>query len=266
LQATKSALKAIIFNRIGDFGYVSGICLLFFLFRTLDFNIVFALIPYYANFIYTVDIINISLTYTDIICLFLFLGTVGKSAQLGLHLWLPEAMEGPTPVSALIHAATLVTAGIFLLIRCSFIFEYSKFALFIVLVIGGITSLLGASTALLQNDIKKIIAFSTTSQLGYMAFSCGISTYNVAFFHLINHAFFKSLLFLSAGSIIHAMSNDQDLRKFGGLIKFLPFTYGVMVIGFLALCGFPFLSGFYSKEIIIETSYSFYSFSCNLTY
>jgi NADH-ubiquinone oxidoreductase chain 5 len=175
-------------------------------------------------------------------------------------------MEGPTPVSALIHAATLVTAGIFLLIRCSFIFEYSRLGLFIVLIIGGLTSLFGASTALLQNDIKKIIAFSTTSQLGYMAFSCGISTYNIAFFHLINHAFFKSLLFLSAGSIIHAMSNDQDLRKFGGLITFLPFTYGVMVIGFLALCGFPFLSGFYSKEIIIETSYSFYSFSCNLTY
>jgi len=175
-------------------------------------------------------------------------------------------MEGPTPVSALIHAATLVTAGIFLLIRCSFLFEYSTIALFVILIIGGITSLFGASTALLQNDIKKIIAFSTTSQLGYMAFSCGLSSYNLAFFHLINHAFFKSLLFLSAGSVIHAVSNDQDLRKFGGLVVYLPFTYGVMLIGVLALCGFPFLSGFYSKEIIIEASFASYSISCNLIY
>jgi NADH-ubiquinone oxidoreductase chain 5 len=175
-------------------------------------------------------------------------------------------MEGPTPVSALIHAATLVTAGIFLLIRCSFIFEYSNISLFVILIIGGITALFGASTALMQNDIKKIIAFSTTSQLGYMAFSCGFSAYNVSFFHLFNHAFFKSLLFLAAGSVIHALSNDQDLRKFGGLVPFLPFTYSVMLVGFLALCGFPFLSGFYSKEIIIETSFANYSFSCYITY
>jgi NADH:ubiquinone oxidoreductase subunit 5 (subunit L)/multisubunit Na+/H+ antiporter MnhA subunit len=185
-----------------------------------------------------------SMSILDLICLFLFLGVVGKSAQLGLHVWLPEAMEGPTPVSALIHAATLVTAGVFLMIRCSLLFEYADTTLFIVLLVGGLTAIFGASVACLQNDIKKIIAFSTTSQLGYMVYCCGISQYNISLFHLYNHAFFKSLLFLSAGSIIHAMSNEQDLRRYGGLYSYLPFTYICMLVGFLALAGFPFLSGF----------------------
>jgi NADH:ubiquinone oxidoreductase subunit 5 (subunit L)/multisubunit Na+/H+ antiporter MnhA subunit len=170
-------------------------------------------------------------------------------------------MEGPTPVSALIHAATLVTAGVFLLIRCSFIFEYSDLTLFIILVLGGLTALFGAVTALMQNDIKKVVAFSTTSQLGYMVFCCGFSGYNIALFHLVNHAFFKSLLFLASGVLIHGLFNDQDLRNYGGLIKLVPFTYSIMFIGFLSLSGFPFLSGFYSKEIIIESSFTVFSIS-----
>lgn len=172
-------------------------------------------------------------------------------------------MEGPTPVSALIHAATLVTAGVFLIIRSSFLFEYAPNALFFILLIGGITSILGASISFLQNDIKKIIAFSTTSQLGYMVFCCGLSLYNVSFFHLLNHAFFKSLLFLSAGSIIHSMAGEQDLRRYGSLFLFIPFTYISMLIGFLALSGFPFFSGFYSKDLILEgtfVSFEIYTF------
>jgi len=175
-------------------------------------------------------------------------------------------MEGPTPVSALIHAATLVTAGVFLLIRCSFIFEFSKPTLFFVVIIGGITSLMGSSIAFFQNDIKKIIAFSTTSQIGYMVFCCGLSGYHVAMFHLFNHAFFKSLLFLSAGSIIHSLYNDQDLRKYGGLSRILPFTYLSTLLGFISLSSFPFLSGFYSKEICIEYAFSLYTLHGNFLY
>jgi len=239
--------------------------LVFFYFRSFDFEVVFPLAAFFSIKPYLV-LFTFQFSVIDIICLFLFLGVVGKSAQFGLHGWLPEAMEGPTPVSALIHAATLVTAGVFLLVRCSFLFELSKITLFVILLLGGITAIFGASTAFFQNDIKKIIAFSTTSQLGYMVFSCGLSGYDVAMFHLINHAFFKSLLFLSAGSVIHAAFNDQDLRKYGNFTKLLPFSYICMLIGFLGLSGFPFFSGFYSKEVCLEYSFSAFYISGNFLY
>ena len=195
---------------------------------------------------------NIEVHALTCICILLFIGAVGKSAQLGLHTWLPDAMEGPTPVSALIHAATMVTAGIFLIIRCSPIFEYSENALSIVTFVGALTAFFAASIGVFQNDLKKVIAYSTCSQLGYMVFICGLSGYNIAMFHLFNHAFFKALLFLSAGSIIHAVADEQDMRKMGGLLNLLPFTYSMMLIGSLSLMGFPFLTGFYSKDLILE--------------
>jgi NADH-ubiquinone oxidoreductase chain 5 len=193
------------------------------------------------------------------ICIFLFIGSIGKSAQIGLHVWLPDAMEGPTPVSALIHAATLVTAGVYLIIRCSPIFEFASLTLVFIMIIGGITSFFAATIAIVQYDIKKIIAYSTCSQLGYMVFICGLSEYNVSLFHLINHAFFKALLFLTAGSIIHAMCGEQDLRQFGSLINILPYSYSMMLIGCFALAGIPFLSGFYSKDLILEMTIVNYS-------
>ena len=180
---------------------------------------------------------------------------MGKSAQFLLHTWLPDAMEGPTPVSALIHAATMVTAGVFLVVRCSPMFEYSQIALNLVTIIGMITAIFAASVALVQNDIKKIVAYSTCSQLGYMFFAAGVGAYHVAMFHLFTHAFFKALLFLGAGSVIHAFKDEQDIRNMGGVRKQLPFTYFLMLIGTLALTGFPFLSGFYSKDAIIEFAY-----------
>jgi NADH-ubiquinone oxidoreductase chain 5 len=196
------------------------------------------------------------ITYIDAICLFLFLGAMGKSAQFGLHTWLPDAMEGPTPVSALIHAATMVTAGIFLIVRCSSLFELSPYVLNFIVFIGSLTAFFASTVGLFQNDIKKIIAYSTCSQLGYMIFACGLSSYDVAMFHLSNHAFFKALLFLAAGSVIHGVFDEQDLRKLGGLQTRLPFTYAVMVIGSLSLVGFPFMSGFYSKDCILELAFA----------
>ena len=195
------------------------------------------------------------------ICLLLFVGAVGKSAQIGLHTWLPDAMEGPTPVSALIHAATMVTAGVFLIARCSPLFEYAPNALVVITFMGAMTAFFAATTGILQNDLKRVIAYSTCSQLGYMVFACGISNYAVSIFHLMNHAFFKALLFLSAGSVIHAMSDEQDMRKMGGLSQILPFTYAMMLIGSLALIGFPFLTGFYSKDVILELAYTKYTVS-----
>lgn len=241
-------------NRIGDFGLLLGILLLFYFMRTVDFSVVFALAPYFM--LKTFLFFGFKLEILTFICIFLFIGSIGKSAQIGLHTWLPSAMEGPTPVSALIHAATMVTAGVFLVIRCSPLFEYAPKSLLFVLIIGVVTALFAATIGLVQNDLKKIIAFSTTSQLGYMVFVCGLSSYDISFFHLINHAFFKALLFLSAGSIIHAVSGEQDMRKLGGLSKLLPFTYSMMLIGSLALAGFPFLSGYYSKDLILEVAYS----------
>jgi len=191
---------------------------------------------------------------------------MGKSAQLGLHIWLPDAMEGPTPVSALIHSATMVTAGVFLIVRCSFIFEFSPLALTIIILIGSLTAFGAATIGLFQNDIKKVIAYSTCSQLGYMIFACGLSSYHAAFFHLFTHAYFKAMLFLTAGSIIHATNDEQDMRKMGGLQKLLPLCYVFMLIGSLSLMGIPFLSGFYSKDLILELAYSKYTVIAHTAY
>jgi len=264
VQANKSALKALIINRIGDFGFLCGSLLLFYFFRSFDFAIVFVLAPYFNKVMFS--FLCFKLKCLDIIGFFLFLGSMGKSAQIGLHTWLPDAMEGPTPVSALIHAATLVTAGVFLIIRCSPFFEFTQTTLTFIMFIGGITAFFSATIAITQDDIKKVIAYSTCSQLGYMIFSCGLSEYNLSMFHLINHAFFKALLFLSAGSVIHSMSGEQDIRRFGRLIKFIPFTYSMMLLGFLALAGFPFLSGFYSKDLILEISFSKHSVESIFSY
>jgi NADH-ubiquinone oxidoreductase chain 5 len=264
LQANKAAIKAMIVNRIGDIGLALAIFFLFNIFKSVDFAVVFCLIPHFF------DSNVFFLTFNSNIVIFssalLFLAAIGKSAQLGLHTWLPDAMEGPTPVSALIHAATMVTAGVFLIIRCSPIFEFSPQVLFIVVIVGSMTCFFAGTVGLVQNDAKKIIAYSTCSQLGYMFFACGLSNYSVGFFHLFNHAFFKALLFLSAGSIIHALNNEQDLRKMGGLLKLLPLTYSVFVIGSLALMGTPFLAGFYSKDIILETAFVKYSLIGNFAF
>lgn len=256
IQANKSAMKAMIMNKIGDISIIFVMLFCFYYLKTLEYAVIFNIIPLIKN----IDILlfNTEFNIVNIICLFIFIGAVGKSAQLGLHTWLPDAMEGPTPVSALIHAATMVTAGVFLIIRCSPIFEYSPKILLIVLFVGGFTAFFAAMIGAFQNDLKKVIAYSTCSQLGYMVYACGLSNYYLSLFHLFNHAFFKALLFLSAGSIIHAMGDEQDMRKFGGLVKILPITYIMIFIASLALIGFPFLSGFYSKDIIIELAYSKY--------
>ena len=257
IQANKSALKALIVNRVGDCGLLFGICILFYYFRSVDFNIVFSLAPFFEN--KTMFFFNFEFNIITLACLSLFVGAVGKSAQLGLHTWLPDAMEGPTPVSALIHAATMVTAGVFIIIRCSPLFEYSSTALLVISIFGALTTFFAATIGIVQNDIKKIIAYSTCSQLGYMIFTCGLSNYQLSLFHLVNHAFFKALLFLGAGAVIHSLSNEQDLRRMGGLRQLLPFTYSMLLIGSLALAGFPFLTGFYSKDIILEISYAHFS-------
>ncbi len=262
LQANKAAIKAVIVNRVGDFGLVLGVLGIFYLFKTVNYSTLFALVPYVANNSdLTLNILGFNFNILTYICIFLFIGSVGKSAQIGLHTWLPDAMEGPTPVSALIHAATMVTAGVFLLARCSPLFEYSPDALLVVTFMGAMTAFFAATTALVQNDLKRVIAYSTCSQLGYMVFACGISNYSVSVFHLANHAFFKALLFLSAGSVIHALADEQDMRKMGGVIKLVPYTYAMMFIGSLSLMGFPFLTGFYSKDAILELAYG--SFSVN---
>jgi len=230
---------------------------IYVVFNSLDYDVVFSLVPLALD--QKLVIGHFQVNVIDLICIFLFLGAMGKSAQIGLHTWLPDAMEGPTPVSALIHAATMVTAGVFLVIRCSYIFEYSPLALNFVAIVGAMTAFFAATTGLFQNDMKRVIAYSTCSQLGYMVFACGLSSYEVGIFHLYNHAFFKALLFLGAGSVIHAMSDEQDMRKMGGLKNLIPFTYSIMMIGSLALIGFPFLAGFYSKDVILEVSASTYT-------
>mgnify|MGYP001172019971 CR=1 FL=1 len=251
--ANNAAIKAFIVNRIGDFGLAIGIFLIFFFFDTINFEDTFQIVAQYSE--RKLIFFGFEINLITLICVFLFIGAMGKSAQFLLHTWLPDAMEGPTPVSALIHAATMVTAGVFLVVRCSPIFEYSQVALNLVTIIGMITALFAASVALVQNDIKKIVAYSTCSQLGYMFFAAGVGAYHVAMFHLFTHAFFKALLFLGAGSVIHAFGDEQDIRKMGGIRKRLPFTYFFMLIGTLALTGFPLLSGFYSKDAIIEFAY-----------
>lgn len=258
IQANKAAIKAVLFNRVGDFFLLFAMFIIYYVFNSLDYDIIFSTVGLLAhkNLIIT-DYLQINCL--DLICFSLFIGAIGKSAQLGLHTWLPDAMEGPTPVSALIHAATMVTAGVFLLIRGSFLFEHAPNVLFFISIVGAITAVFAATSGLFQNDIKRIIAYSTCSQLGYMVFACGLSNYQVGFFHLSNHAFFKALLFLGAGSIIHAIADEQDIRKMGGFKNLLPFAYAIFLIGSLALIGFPFLSGFYSKDIILENAYAHYN-------
>ena len=251
--ANNAAIKAFIVNRVGDFGLAIGIFIIFLIFGTLNFEEVFLLVPEFTKT--NLGIFGGEYNVITLICVFLFIGAMGKSAQFLLHTWLPDAMEGPTPVSALIHAATMVTAGVFLVVRCSPIFEYSQFAMNLVAITGMITALFAASVALVQNDIKKIIAYSTCSQLGYMFFAAGVGAYHIAMFHLFTHAFFKALLFLGAGSVIHAFHEEQDISKMGGVWKKIPYTMILMLIGTLALTGFPFLSGFYSKDAIIEFAY-----------
>nr|YP_010726704.1 NADH dehydrogenase subunit 5 [Cystoclonium purpureum f. stellatum]WDY85191.1 NADH dehydrogenase subunit 5 [Cystoclonium purpureum f. stellatum] len=254
LAANQSAIKALVINRIGDFGLSLGIITIFWVFQSIDYSIIFSTTPIFENFYFYFLFFRChSLT---LIGIFLFIGAMGKSAQLGLHTWLPDAMEGPTPVSALIHAATMVTAGVFLMIRFSPLLEFSPGILFILVIIGSLTAFFAGMTGIFQNDLKKVIAYSTCSQLGYMIFTCGLSCYDVSLFHLTNHAFFKALLFLSAGSVIHSLSNEQDMRRMGSLISFLPLTYSLMLIGSLALVGFPYLTGFYSKDFILELTQS----------
>lgn len=254
IQANKAAILALNMNRVGDMGLSIGFFSIFALFGSLDYATVFSIAPYMNE------------TAITIIALLLLTGAMAKSSQIGLHSWLPGSMEGPTPVSALIHAATLVTAGLYLLLRSSPILEYSPTALLIITLVGTTTAFFAATCGLVQNDLKRIIAFSTISQLGYMVMAIGLSQYNVALMHVVNHAFFKALLFLGAGAVIHSFADQQDVRRMGGLIKFLPFTYTVMLVGSLSLLATPFLTGFYSKDLIIELAFGAYSFSGTYAY
>jgi len=264
IQANKAAIKAMVLNRIGDFGLVLGILIIFVEYKAVDYATVFAVTPILVG--NSFSFLGFDFDLITIICFFLFVGAVGKSAQLGLHTWLPDAMEGPTPVSALIHAATMVTAGVFLIARTSPLYEYTADMLSVVTFAGACTAFYAATIGLMQNDLKRVIAYSTCSQLGYMVFACGLSNYSVGVFHLVNHAFFKALLFLGAGSVIHAVADEQDMRKMGGLKNLVPFTYSLMVIGSLALIGFPFLTGFYSKDVILEVAYGKYTVEGHFSY
>ena len=264
VQANKAAIKAMIINRIGDFCLIIAILILYVNFKSVDYATVAALAPFFKT--QTVNFLNIDFNILSLVCVFLFLGAVGKSAQLGLHTWLPDAMEGPTPVSALIHAATLVTAGVFLIARSSFLYELAPNSLQFITILGAATAFFASSVGLLQNDLKRVIAYSTCSQLGYMVFACGLSDYAVGIFHLANHAVFKALLFLGAGMVIHAVNDEQDMRKMGGLKNFVPFTYSVMTIASLALIGFPFLAGFYSKDLILELAYGKFTAFSHFSY
>ncbi|MFC4270414.1 NADH-quinone oxidoreductase subunit L [Sneathiella chungangensis] len=252
--ANAAAIKAFVVNRVGDFGFALGIMGIYFVFNSVSFDEVFAAAPSQAG--QTFEFLGYQVDILTTLCLLLFVGAMGKSAQIGLHTWLPDAMEGPTPVSALIHAATMVTAGVFMVARCSPIFEYSPEALMVVTVVGATTCFFAATIGLVQNDIKRVIAYSTCSQLGYMFFALGIGAYPAAIFHLFTHAFFKALLFLSAGSVIHAVSDEQDMRKMGGLWKHIKVTYAMMWIGSLALAGIPLFAGYYSKDLIIESAFA----------
>ncbi|MEO8005287.1 MAG: NADH-quinone oxidoreductase subunit L, partial [Betaproteobacteria bacterium] len=243
-------LKAFMVNRVGDLGFLLGIALIFAHFGTLDYAQVFAKAPGMTN--ETVNAAFATWPLITTICILLFIGAMGKSAQFPLHVWLPDSMEGPTPISALIHAATMVTAGIFMVSRMSHLFEMSEVALSFIMVIGGITALFMALVAIVQTDIKRVVAYSTLSQLGYMTVALGASAYTAGMFHLVTHAFFKALLFLGAGSVIIAMHHEQDMRKMGGLRKYMPITYATMMIGAIASAGIPGLSGFFSKDAIIE--------------
>lgn len=254
IQANKSAIKALVVNRVGDMFLSVAFFALLFTVGNFDYSTVFSVAPF------------INETVVVLIGLLLLLAAMGKSAQLGLHTWLPDAMEGPTPVSALIHAATLVTAGVYLLMRSSPLIEYGPTTLIVITWVGALTAFFAASTGLLQNDLKRVIAYSTCSQMGYLFIACGLSQYNVALFHLVNHAFFKALLFLAAGAVLHATYDQQDQRRLGGLIGFLPFTYVAILIGSLSLMAVPWMTGFYSKDLILEVAYGQYQFSGHVAY
>jgi NADH-quinone oxidoreductase subunit L len=270
-NASNAAMKAFIVNRVGDVGFILGICTVFSIFHTFDFDAIFTEIPkiLQSSKLHS-SFLGWSFDSFNLIAFLFFIGAMGKSAQIGLHVWLPDAMEGPTPVSALIHAATMVTAGVFMVVRLSPIYELAPFARECMCVIGGVTAIFAATVALTQTDIKRVIAYSTCSQLGYMMFACGCSAYSAAFFHLVTHAFFKALLFLGAGSVIHAMSDEQNMEKMGGIYRLIPFTYVMMWIGTLALAGVPFFAGYFSKDAIIEAAYAsgtvsgFFAFMCGL--
>lgn len=252
--ANAAAIKAFVVNRVGDFGFALGIFLVFVLTNSVNFDQVFAAAPGLAG--KSIHVFGINTDAMTITCLLLFMGAMGKSAQFLLHTWLPDAMEGPTPVSALIHAATMVTAGVFMVARLSPLFEQAPAALSFVIIIGGTTAFFAATIGLVQNDIKRVIAYSTCSQLGYMFVALGVGGYSIGIFHLFTHAFFKALLFLGAGSVIVAMHHEQDMRNMGGLWRKIPFTFAMMTIGTLALTGFPFTSGYFSKDAIIEAAFA----------
>jgi len=253
-SANAAAIKAFVVNRVGDFGFALGIFLVFWTFGTISFDPIFAGVPGQASA--TTKFLGYEIHTLTLACCLLFMGAMGKSAQFLLHTWLPDAMEGPTPVSALIHAATMVTAGVFMVARLSPLFEYAPFAQSVVIIVGATTAFFAATVGLVQNDIKRVIAYSTCSQLGYMFVALGVGAYSAGIYHLFTHAFFKALLFLGAGSVIHAMHHEQDIRKMGGLWSKIPFTGAMMLIGTLALTGFPFTAGFFSKDAIIEAAYA----------
>jgi NADH-quinone oxidoreductase subunit L len=251
-EANAAAIKAFLVNRVGDFGFSLGIFAVFYLTGAIDFDTIFAQAPGLVG--KSFHFLSWDFDALTVVCLLLFMGAMGKSAQFLLHTWLPDAMEGPTPVSALIHAATMVTAGVFMVARLSPLFELSPTAAAFVTFIGATTAMFAATVGLVQNDIKRIVAYSTCSQLGYMFVAMGVGAYSVGMFHLFTHAFFKALLFLGSGSVIIAMHHEQDIRHMGGLWRKIPFTYGVMIIGTLALTGFPFTAGYFSKDAIIEAA------------
>ncbi|MGE0754559.1 MAG: NADH-quinone oxidoreductase subunit L [Alphaproteobacteria bacterium] len=253
-EANAASIKAFLVNRVGDFGFALGIFAAFVVFGTVQYDAMFEAAP--MAFKMTTPFLGYNIDALTLICILLFIGAMGKSAQLGLHTWLPDAMEGPTPVSALIHAATMVTAGVFMVARCSPLFEQSDTALMVVTLVGAATAFFAATVGLVQNDIKRVIAYSTCSQLGYMFFACGVGAYAAAIFHLMTHAFFKALLFLGAGSVIHGMSDEQDMRRMGGIWRQMPVTYAFMWIGSLALAGIPFFAGYYSKDMILEAAFA----------
>ncbi|MDQ6952011.1 MAG: NADH-quinone oxidoreductase subunit L [Mariprofundaceae bacterium] len=250
--ANYAALKAFIVNRVGDFGFAVGILAVWYYFGTVDYREVFAMVSTFVAEGHVLHFLGWEMDAITFICLALFIGAMGKSGQVPLHVWLPDSMEGPTPISALIHAATMVTAGVFMVARLSPMFEYSETALAAVILVGAITAWMCATIGLVQNDIKRVIAYSTCSQLGYMFVACGVSAYSAGIFHLMTHAYFKSLLFLAAGSVIHAVLAEQDIRKMGQLRKYMPITYITMFIAALALAGIPPFAGFWSKDLIIE--------------
>jgi NADH-quinone oxidoreductase subunit L len=253
-SANAAAIKAFIVNRVGDFGFALGIFATFTIFNTVQYDTIFASAPDQVG--KTMHFLWMQVDVLTLICLLLFMGAMGKSAQFLLHTWLPDAMEGPTPVSALIHAATMVTAGVFMVARLSPLFELAPTALAVVTFFGATTAFFAATVGLVQNDIKRVVAYSTCSQLGYMFVAEGVGAYGTGMFHLFTHAFFKALLFLGAGAVIHALHHEQDMRRMGGLRKVLPFTWAMMLIGTLSLTGFPLTSGFVSKDAIIEAAYA----------